>query len=526
LRARPDIISSEKLAISVSPGEARGRAAIIFPNTYEAGSSNLGFHSVYSLFSAHGYVTERLFVEDGELVCLESDRPLSDYDVVAFSVSYEDDYINVARSLATAGLINAEGGRPSGWPVVISGGVTSSINPEPLAPLVDAVCVGDAETLVPGLADVVSECLAAGSGKADALRGLSKLEGFYVPSIKQKLPIIRQACNVSESVPATSTFVSPYSHFSDAFLIETGRGCGKSCRFCVSRQPHSGAREFSEANIADALKRGRQVAESIGLVGAAVSDHPGLMRILDLAAQMDLTVGVSSLRLERVGEELMEKLLGCGVRSITVAPEAGSERLRRIIGKPVGDETILKAYEIMAGAGVERIKTYLLVGLPWEQDEDLESIPTLVRKLWDICRDSVKTRLAVSMGVFVPKPWTPFQWCGMPESSELARRITIATKGLRRLLKGDLSVDSPRSAIRQAVLSRGGKGVGRALLNVVSGERSFRSALVDEEVDVEHVVHEWRSRSAKFPWDVIDVGVSRERLWKEFESSRKLGEEK
>jgi radical SAM superfamily enzyme YgiQ (UPF0313 family) len=354
------------------------------------------------------------------------------------------------------------------------------------------------------------------------LESLAKLKGVYVPTLNQKLPIKRRQCFEPDWKPVTSAFISPHSHFSDTYLIETGRGCGHSCRFCVTRQLYDRGRQFEYDQIKDALGRGRKVARSVGLIGAAVSDHPELLNILGLADEMDLTVGISSLRLERVSEELMAKLLRCGVRSVTVAPEAGSQRLRRIIGKPVSDDVISKAFEVMAASGIERIKTYLLVGLPWERDDDLESIPQLVGKLWDICRGAKKTRLAVSMGIFVPKPWTPFQWCGMPESSELSRRISIATEGLRSLLKGDLSVDSPRAAIRQAVLSRGGRGAGRALLRVVSDGRSFRSALADEDVDESYLAHQWRKRNESFPWEVVDNGVIKEKLWKEFETSKRV----
>jgi radical SAM family uncharacterized protein len=530
--------------------------ALVYPNTYAVGMSNLGFQTIYRHLNAlPDVVCERVFLPDPEDVeelrrtggapfSLESMRPLTDFHMVGFSVTYEGDYINVLRLLRLAGIPLRAAERRAHDPIVLMGGVCAFSNPEPVAPFMDFIAVGEGEELV---VDLLARYREAYRDRESFLDALVPVEGVYVPgrydvrygpdgtlaavTPRAGAPAVvakRRLRNVNafETIATVKTPNAEYGHMA---LLEVGKGCGRGCRFCLEGQVYRPVRHRSvEALRATVEAMARSGETRIGLVGACVSDYPWIGDLLKIVEENGLEVSISSIRADSLTDDLVAALARGGHRTLTVAPEAGTERLRRAIRKAITDEQILTACDLVRAHGIPNLKTYFMLGLPTETLEDVEAIPRLAERMLGRLRvrDAAGRpfgRLTLSISSFVPKPWTPFQWSPFDGAESLQAKLEIVKREVRRFSNVRVLHENPREAALQALLARGDRRVADFLALAAALEGDWRRALREWEGDPDFYTTRARSTDERLPWDHFDVGVKKAGLLREWERAQAEG---
>jgi radical SAM superfamily enzyme YgiQ (UPF0313 family) len=523
----------------LKPHGGRLRVALAFPNTYYVGMSNLGFQAAYRLFNAADEaVCERVFLPSpeelragpttrGALSSLESGTPVCDFDVLAFSVSFEWDYPNILTILRLAGIPLRSADRNDHHPLVVVGGAVTFLNPEPLAPFADVIAVGEGEILVPRIIEGAGQ----GGGRSAAMNRLAREPGMYVPSlvgvdraedgrIRAFEPAeaaawpIRKAALKADAVvepPATAVF-TPDTEFGSRLLVEVVRGCSNLCRFCWAGYNYLPVRAFDADRILAIAESARPHADRIGLVSIALCDHPEIERILSRLRELGYAISPASLRLDDMTPGMLRLLVESGERSITIAPEAGSDRLRRVVNKTVTNEEILETAELAFANGVENLKLYYLLGVPTEDDEDLVAIRDLTlairgRMLKHARSRGAIGRITASVNPLVPKPGTALQWMPMAAPAALARKA----KRLRELVAGIdnavFTIKSERHSFYQALLSLGDRRVAAAIEAAERNGGNWRAAVRETGLDPEWYVLRDRSADPVLPWDVITGGI-------------------
>ncbi len=533
-----------------------GRVAIalVYPNSYSVGMSNLGFQTIYwRLNQLPDVVCERVFLPDpgdvdelrrtGTLpFSLESQRPLSDFHMVGFSVTYEGDYVNVLRLLALAGIPLRAADRQSRDPLVLMGGVCAFSNPEPMAPFMDFVVVGEGEELVEELVRAYRE---DGADRARVLDVVTGIPGVYVPSrydvsyqpdgtLAAVLPrggapavVTKRRLRDVNGFETISLVKTPNAEYGHMALLEVGKGCGRGCRFCLEGQVYRPVRHRSVAALGATI--GRIAADPtnrrIGLVGACVSDYPWIGELLKEVESRGLELSISSLRADSLTPELVTALARGGHRTLTVAPEAGTERLRRAIRKAISDEQLLTACDLVRQAGIPNLKTYFMIGQPTETAEDVEAIAELARRMLERLRvlDAQGRpfgRLTLSISSFVPKPWTPFQWAPFDGAASLQTKLETIKHGVRRFSNVRVLHENPREAALQALLARGDRRVGDFLEAAARLDGDWRRALREWAGDPHVYTTRERPADERLPWDHFDVGVKKSGLLREWERAQ------
>jgi radical SAM superfamily enzyme YgiQ (UPF0313 family) len=538
-RERARAILSKETGYVTKPRGDRLRVALAFPNTYWVGMSNLGLQSVYRLFNREdAIVCERFFLPpkqelaeqlrtNAPLVTLESQTPVSEFDVIAFTVSFEWDYVNVLTLLRLAGVPRYAAERTSRHPLVVIGGAVTFVNPEPLAPFADVVAAGEGEALVPAL----GRALAGAAGRDDLLRRLAGERGFYVPSFYEPqygsdgrlsgfaaaagaaLPVRKAALATTDAAdpPATGIF-TPDTEFGSRFLVEVVRGCANLCRFCWAGYNYLPVRAFPTARILELAQAARKFSARAGLVSIALCDHPDIERILARLQEMGYGISPASLRLDDLTPRIVELLHASGERSITIAPEAGSDRLRRVVNKTVTNDEILDRAELIFASGIENLKLYYMIGLPTENDDDLVAIRDLTLQLRDRMLRHARPRgqigrIVGSVNPLVPKPATAYQWLPMEAPSSIERKI----KRLRTLMAGIdnvyFNIKSERHSYYQALLSLGDRRVASAIEAAERNGQNWRAAVAEAGLDADSYIFRDRSGDPVLPWDIIDGGM-------------------
>ncbi len=527
------------------------RVALVFPNHYRLGMSNLGYQAVFRILRGSPEILcERAFLPDsgsdgGTVRSLESGLPLGRFDIVAFSVSFESDYLNVPDLLRRSGIPPRTRKRDGAHPLVMAGGVACMLNPEPIAPFVDLFLMGEAET---SLGPFLDACRTLGDRSRERwlLELAPKVPGVYVPRLYE--PVYAEGGILVEMVPTRedlprridipadpggkappvcSAVVTPHTVFDDSFLIEVGRGCPHGCRFCGAGYIYRPPRFRPLEPVLDRLAEGASLAPRVGLVGAAVSDHPGLEEICRSAGERGVRLSFSSLRADALAEDgpradaLMDALVRSGVKTATIAPDAGSERMRRVINKGMDEDRILRAVAGLVGRGIFNLKLYFMVGLPTETDEDVGAVVRLCRRIKERFLDASRSRgrigrITVSLNSFVPKPFTPFQWVPMAPPGELKRKIRTIRDGLRPLANVDLKAESPRHAYVQALLSRGDRRVADLLEGALRNGGNWAKTLKASPMDTDGFVLRARSLDEPLPWDHLGHGVTKAFLKAEY----------
>ncbi len=490
--------------------------ALVYPNSYYIGMSNLGLHALYSLLNRHDdIVCERVFWERANQehkappVSLESRRPLSAFRVVAFTISYEVDYFNVISILKASGIPPFSADRDESHPLVIAGGPCVTANPMPLAPFFDGFGIGEAEKLLPGLLSSVTDNINA--KREELLKSLASVPGMYVPRMLPKTPVTRQWTENLDDFPVGSVILTRGTELGDLYLIEVERGCPWRCHFCLVSTVFRPMRFRSVDTLLAQAKEGLFHRKRLGLVGPAVSDYPHLEELLAGLRKMGAQFSMSSMRARNLPERILAEIAGGGTRTITLAPEAGSERLRQTINKGICEDDILSTVDRLARHGVKRLKLYFMIGLPTETDEDIEEIIKLTLQCKRILDRKAKgARLSLNIAPFVPKAGTPFQRLPMASIGTLKQRIarlkgSLAPQGIQ------LKSESPAWSQVQAVLARGDTRVAQVLNNIEENSLAgWRKAAAKCRLDTDYYAHQQWPESQKLPWDIIDTGTKLE----------------
>jgi len=552
-RERARQVLARETGYVLKPHGGRLRVALAFPNTYWVGMSSLGFQTVYRLFNdLDDVVCERVFLPPKQelraqlasgtpLLTLESQTPVSDFDVLAFSVSFEWDYTNVVTMLRLAGMAARTSARRARDPLVVIGGAVTFVNPEPLAPFADVIAAGEGEMLVPDLIAVLRE----GLSREDQYARLASFRGFYVPSLYEvhynpegtiaafepragsgAPPVVKKAAVKSADrldPPATSIF-TPDTEFGSRFLVEVVRGCANLCRFCWAGYNYLPVRAFPADRILELAAAARQHANRAGLVSIALCDHPEIDRILDGLLALGYSISPASLRLDDLTDSIVRRLRESGEKSITIAPETGSDRLRRVINKTVTNDEILAATELIFANGIDNLKLYYMIGLPTETDDDLDAIRDLTVSMREIMMKHARPRghvgrIVGSVNPLIPKPGTAYQWIPMEDPAITDRK----GKRLRHLLSDIdnvyFNIKSERHSYYQALLSLGDRRVADAIEAAERNGGNWRAAVAEVGLDADFYIFRDRSNDAMLPWDIIDGGMKASFFQSEFRKS-------
>jgi len=507
---------------------------LVSPSRYQTGMSSLGFQTVYALLAGSTDIRcERAFLPDREeleeyrrsgtaLLSLESSTPLADFDLIAFSTSFEPDYLNIPLILTLARIPLYSSERGQSDPLIIAGGAAFFINPEPVADFIDAICIGEGEDVIPGM--IATLLSPVDNGRRGLLQALSAIPGVYVPVFYHPgyhsgtlvrydaeagapLPVVRAPVCLEQHEPSSSQILTENTEFGDMFLVEVSRGCPRGCRFCSSGFIYGAFRQQPFDNIVALIDQGLPHRSKVGLVGAAVSDYAAIGRLCTYIVEKGAKVSVSSLRIDRIDTEMLDALIASGHKTISLAPEGGSQRMRDLIRKNLTEAQILAACEMLIARDILNLKLYFIIGLPGETDTDLDEMIRLIETIRErvIERGRANKRLGeltVSVNPFIPKPFTPFQWCGMEPLPSLERKVKLLESRLRRLPNVKLKVESLRESYLQALLSRGDRRLSPLLVEMAGGAK-LKKAAKSCGIDTDRYVQRTIAADEILPWSVI-----------------------
>ncbi len=527
--------------------------ALIYPNYYTLGMSNLGFQAIYGILNDNNkIVAERVFLPEMEelsiykatktsLLSLESQMPLTKFHILAFSISFENDYLNMLSILDLSNIPLLSKDRQVGYPLIMAGGATTFMNPEPIADFIDCFLIGEGEVILEKFFDVYMGLQLYELKKQDALEVLARdVSGVYCPSLfhveynsqgwissfEPLLPSLPAKVEVVKNMPfkgplLRSRIVTPLTEFSDTILVELNRGCGYSCRFCAAGYFYRPPRILEKETLIESLKDILTENIRLGLVSPSISDVPGIEDITSFIIENGGSFSASSMRADSLTEGLVENLKKSGQKTITIAPETGSERLRRVINKKITNEDVINAVILISKMGFFHIKLYIMIGLPTEKREDIKSIVNLVKLIrHNIVKESRQRkrigRIRLSVNCFIPKPFTPFQWLPMDTIESLKEKQRFLNKAL--LKEGGVSAgfDIPKWSYIQTLLSVGDRRVGRMLLTTYKNGGNWKQALRSSDVNPDFFVYRDKDINERLPWDFIDNKIKKSFLQEEY----------
>lgn len=522
------------------------RVALVYPNSYEIGMANLGYQTVYHAINKRDdCLCERFFLPDqddlshnagvGFFVSYESGHRLMDFDLIALSVSFENDYLNLPIIFDQSEVPLFADQRDERHPLVLLGGVCAFINPEPLADLVDIVAVGEAEALLPELLELLVE---RGRNRADLFERLKAVAGIYLPSFYCQHYDERGVFSGCRSIDGTPNSVrrvyvlaldaspsrqfiqSPETDFGSMFLTEVSRGCSRGCRFCAAGFVYLPPRERSLDNLLGQVDECPQGVSRIGLVAAAVADYSQISALQSELYKREKSVSTSSLRLDALTAEDVVNLKRADHRTVAIAPEAGSQKIRDFINKGLDHEQIIHAVRLLADGGIRNLKLYFMVGFAVETDEDIQAIISLTAEIAEIWRNAGRERgsmgtVTLSVNPFVPKPFTPLQWDGMDGEKQLKKKYRFLQSQVSRMANVKINCESIRLARIQAFFARGDRRLGR-LLSDLAQNGNLKQVCRKHGLDVERYISLSYDENAHLPWEVIDQGIDRDYLWNEY----------
>ena len=532
-----ELYKDEDSRVTINP-HAEQKVAIVYPNTYFVGMSNLGLHIIYEEINLHpSSVCERIFLPEKKeldaydktktpLMSVETQRPMHQFDVVAFDVTFEMDYFHIPLMLRHGRVPVMSEDRTSFDPIVIAGGPCATFNPEPFADFIDAFIIGEGEGIVTAVLERIHKGRDNGESREETISALARIEGVYVPvlytpqyddndrffgyDIAEGAPkIIRRhfepLTSGGETVIATN-----FTEFGAMYIIEVARGCGRHCRFCIAGYCFRVPRVRPLDILKEGVDRAEKLGTKVGLMGAAISDYPEVDELVTYIRSKDMRYSCASLRADSLTQAVVDGLADSGQKTITIAPETGSERLRRVINKGISEENLRTAAQLSAKSGIQHMRLYIMIGLPTETDEDIDAIIGLAERTQaHMAEVGCKGRLTLSINPFIPKPFTPFQWMAMDHQKSVEKKLQYIKKSLQKNRRIEVLVESPKEAYIQGVLARGDRRLGKVLATCAldRGSKSFKSEMKKAGLDMDDCNYRERKFEDYLPWSHLDMGL-------------------
>jgi len=532
-----ELYKDEDSRVTINP-HAEQKVAIVYPNTYFVGMSNLGLHIIYEEINLHpSSVCERIFLPEKKeldaydktktpLMSVETQRPMHQFDVVAFDVTFEMDYFHIPLMLRHGRVPVTSEARTGFDPIVIAGGPCATFNPEPFADFIDAFIIGEGEGIVTAVLDRIRLGRENGEGREETIAALAQIDGVYVPvlytpqyddnkrfvgyDIADGAPqIIRRhfepLTSGGETVIATN-----FTEFGAMYIIEVARGCGRHCRFCMAGYCFRVPRVRPLDILKEGVDRAEKLGKKVGLMGAAISDYPEVDELVTYIRSKDMRYSCASLRADSLTQAVVDGLAESGQKTITIAPETGSERLRRVINKGISEENLRTAAQLSAKSGIQHMRLYIMIGLPTETDEDIDAIVGLAERTQaHMAEVGCKGRLTLSINPFIPKPFTPFQWMAMDHQKSVEKKLQYIKKSLQKNRRIEVLVESPKEAYIQGVLARGDRRLGKVLAACAldRGSKSFKSEMKKAGLDMDDCNYRERKFEDYLPWSHLDMGL-------------------
>ena len=532
-----ELYKDEDSRVTVNP-HAGQKVAIVYPNTYFVGMSNLGLHIIYEEINLRNdSVCERIFLPEKKeleaydktktpLMSVETQRPMHQFDVVAFDVTFEMDYFHIPLMLRHGRVPIMGKDRTEFDPIVIAGGPCATFNPEPFADFIDAFIIGEGEGIVSHVLDIIRDGKMEGLDRHAILRQLANVSGVYVPSLY--VPIYSddgafKGYHIAEGAPKTikrhfemltsggeTVVATNYTEFGAMYIIEVARGCGRHCRFCMAGYCFRVPRVRPLEILKEGVDRAEKLGKKVGLMGAAISDYPEVDELVNYIRSKDMRYSCASLRADSLTQAVVDGLADSGQKTITIAPETGSERLRRVINKGISEEHLKNAATLSAKSGIQHMRLYIMIGLPTETDEDIEAIVGLAERTQaHMAEVGCKGRLTLSINPFIPKPFTPFQWMAMDNQKTVEKKLQYIKKALQKNRRIEVLVESPKEAYIQGVLARGDRRLGAVLAACAAdrGSKSFKAEMKAAGLDMDEMNYRERSFDEFLPWSHLDMGM-------------------
>ena len=531
------LYKDEDSRVTVNP-HAGQKVAIVYPNTYFVGMSNLGLHIIYEEINLRNdSVCERIFLPEKKeleaydktktpLMSVETQRPMHQFDVVAFDVTFEMDYFHIPLMLRHGRVPIMGKDRTEFDPIVIAGGPCATFNPEPFADFIDAFIIGEGEGIVSRVLDIIRDGKLEGLDRHAILRQLANISGVYVPSLY--VPIYSddgefKGYHIAEGAPKTikrhfemltsggeTVVATNYTEFGAMYIIEVARGCGRHCRFCMAGYCFRVPRVRPLEILKEGVDRAEKLGKKVGLMGAAISDYPEVDELVTYIRSKDMRYSCASLRADSLTQAVVDGLADSGQKTITIAPETGSERLRRVINKGISEEHLQNAATLSAKSGIQHMRLYIMIGLPTETDEDIEAIVGLAERTQaHMTEVGCKGRLTLSINPFIPKPFTPFQWMAMDNQKTVEKKLQYIKKALQKNRRIEVLVESPKEAYIQGILARGDRRLGAVLAACAAdrGSKSFKAEMKAAGLDMDEMNYRERSFDEFLPWSHLDMGM-------------------
>ena len=532
-----ELYKDEDSRVTINP-HTEQKVAIVYPNTYFVGMSNLGLHIIYEEINLHpSSVCERIFLPEKKeldvydktktpLMSVETQRPMHQFDVVAFDVTFEMDYFHIPLMLRYGRVPVMSEDRTGFDPIVIAGGPCATFNPEPFADFIDAFIIGEGEGIVTAVLERIRKGRENGESREETIAGLAQIDGVYVPVLYTPQYDDNKrfvGYDIAEGAPKTirrhfepltsggeTVIATNFTEFGAMYIIEVARGCGRHCRFCMAGYCFRVPRVRPLDILKEGVDRAEKLGKKVGLMGAAISDYPEVDELVTYIRSKDMRYSCASLRADSLTQAVVDGLAESGQKTITIAPETGSERLRRVINKGISEENLRTAAQLSAKSGIQHMRLYIMIGLPTETDEDIDAIVGLAERTQaHMAEVGCKGRLTLSINPFIPKPFTPFQWMAMDHQKSVEKKLQYIKKSLQKNRRIEVLVESPKEAYIQGVLARGDRRLGKVLAACAldRGSKSFKSEMKKVGLDMDDCNYRERKFEDYLPWSHLDMGL-------------------